>query len=98
MKVAKQFWADVVSTIYFLINHMPSFVLNGDISFAILFPSKSLFLMELHIFDSTYFVGDVRPQVTKLDPKSLKLSFLDFHEFRKVIGVSLSPLIITLCL
>ena len=46
MKVPKQFWADAVSIAYFLINHMSSSVLNGDILYAVLFPSKSLFPIE----------------------------------------------------
>ena len=33
MKVPKQFWTDAVSTAFFLINHMHSSVLNGDIPY-----------------------------------------------------------------
>nr|CAD1837598.1 unnamed protein product [Ananas comosus var. bracteatus] len=41
---------------------MPSSVLDGDISYTVLFPSKSLFLIEPRLFGSTCFVRDVRPQ------------------------------------
>ncbi len=78
MKVPKQFWADAISTACFLINRMPSSVLNGDIPYTILFLSKSLFPIEPHIFGSTCFVQDIRPQVTKLDPKSLRCLFLGY--------------------
>ncbi len=78
MKVPKQFWADAVFTACFLINRMPSSVLNGDIPYTILFPSKSLFPIEPRIFGSTCIVQDVRPQVSKLDPKSLRCLFLGY--------------------
>ena len=78
MKVPKQFWVDAVSTARFLINRMPSSVLNGDIPYTILFPSKFLFPIEPRVFGSTCFVRDVRPQVTKLDHKSFKCIFLGY--------------------
>lgn len=56
MKVPKEFWTDADSTACFLINRMPSLVLHGDISYSVLFPSKSLFPVEPHILDYTYFV------------------------------------------
>jgi hypothetical protein len=63
--------ADAVSTACFLINRMPFFVLNGQIPYTILFPTKPLFPVEPRIFGSTCFAHDVRPHITKLDPKSL---------------------------
>ena len=83
MKVPKQLWVDAISIAYFLINYMPSSVLNGDIPYAVLFPSKSLFPIEPRVFGSTCFVRDVRPQVTKLDPKSLKCIFLGYSRHKK---------------
>nr|CAD1837532.1 unnamed protein product [Ananas comosus var. bracteatus] len=62
---------------------MPSSVLDGDIPYTILFPSKSLFPIEPRLFGSTCFVRDVRPQVTKLDPKSLKCIFLGYSRLQK---------------
>nr|CAD1837516.1 unnamed protein product [Ananas comosus var. bracteatus] len=62
---------------------MPSSVLDGDILYTVLFPSKSLFPIEPHLFGSTCFVRDVRPQVTKLDPKSLKCIFLGYSRLQK---------------
>ncbi|KAK3008158.1 hypothetical protein RJ639_015137 [Escallonia herrerae] len=72
MKVPKPFWADAISTACFLINRMPSTVLNGDVPYSVLFPTKPLFPVEPRIFGSTCFVRDVRPHLTKLDPKALK--------------------------
>ena len=56
MTVPKPFWADAISTACFLINRMPSVVLNGDIPYSILFPSKSVFPVEPKVFGSTCFV------------------------------------------
>ena len=78
MKVPKQFWADAISTACFFINRMPSTVLNDQIPYSILFPKKSLFPVEPRIFGSTCYVRDVRPSVTKLDPKALKCVFLGY--------------------
>ncbi|XP_057985245.1 uncharacterized protein LOC131169874 [Hevea brasiliensis] len=83
MKVPKHFWADAVSTACFLINCMPSSILKGDIPYTVLFPTKSLFPVEPRIFCCTCFVRDVRPQVTKLDPKSLKCVFLGYSQLQK---------------
>ncbi|XP_037491487.1 uncharacterized protein LOC105647932 [Jatropha curcas] len=75
IKVPKHFWADAVSTACFLINCMPSSVLNGEIPYNVLFLSKLLFPIEPRIFGCTC---DVRPQVSKLDPKSLRYVFLGY--------------------
>lgn len=42
MKVSKVFWADAVSTACFLINRMPSSVLQGEISFSVMYPTRCL--------------------------------------------------------
>jgi hypothetical protein len=78
MNVPKPFWADAVSTTCFLINRMPSSGLYN-----ILFPTKSLFPIAPRIFGSICFVWDVRPLVTKLDPKSLKCIFLGYFHLKK---------------
>ena len=82
MQVPKHFWADVVSTAYFLINRMPS-VLNWDTLYHTLFPNKPLFPIEPWIFGCTCFVRDVRLHVSKLDPKSLKCIFLGYSWVQK---------------
>ena len=78
MHVPKHFWADVVSTACFFINRMPSSVLNWDTPYHIIFPNKRLFPIESQIFECTCFVRYVRPQVSKLDHKSLKCIFLGY--------------------
>ncbi|KAK2966742.1 hypothetical protein RJ640_001066 [Escallonia rubra] len=83
MKVPKPFLADAISTACFLINRMPSTVLNGDVPYNVLFPTKPLFPVEPRIFGSTCFVRDVRPHLTKLDPKALKCVFLGYSRLQK---------------
>ena len=83
MHVLKHFWANAVSTACFLINRMPSSVLNWDTSYHIIFPNKPLFPIEPRIFGCTCFVRDVRPQVSKLDHKFLKCIFLGYSQVQK---------------
>ena len=78
MNVPKHFWADVVSTACFLINRMPSSVLNWATPYHKLFPNNSLFPINPKVFGCTCFIQDVCPQVSKLDPKSLKCIFVGY--------------------
>ncbi|MCR2848031.1 transposase family protein, partial [Weizmannia coagulans] len=71
MQVPKHFWADVVSTSYFLINRMPSSILDWTTPFHTLYPTAPLFPILPRIFGYTCFVRDVRPQRSKLNPKAL---------------------------
>ncbi len=82
-KVPKYFWADAVSTASFLINRMPSAVLDDDIPYRLLAPDRPLFSIEPKIFGCTCYVRDVRPHITKLDPKSLKCIFLGYSLIQK---------------
>ena len=81
--VLKPFWADFVSIACFFINQMPSSVLNLDTPYHILFPNKPLFPTEPQISRCTCFVRDVRPHVSKHDPKSLKCIFLGYSQVQK---------------
>ena len=83
IQVSKHFWVDVVATACFFINCMPSSVLNWDTPYHTLFPNKPLFPIEPRIFGCTCFVWDVRPYVSKLDPKSLKCIFLVYSRVQK---------------
>ena len=83
MTIPKHFWADTVSTTCFLINRMPSSVLNWATPYHQLFPNNLLFPIDLKVFGCTCFVWDVRPQVSKLDPKSLKCIFVGYSRVQK---------------
>ena len=83
MHVPKHFWADTVSTAYFLINRMPSSALNWVIPYHQLFPNNPLFPIEPKVFGCTCCIRDVSPQVSRLDPKSLKCIFLGYSRVQK---------------
>ncbi|CAH9055335.1 unnamed protein product [Cuscuta epithymum] len=83
MNVPKHFWADAVSTACFLINRMPSTVLDGKTPYQCLFPNNELFPIPPKIFGCTCFVRNVNPHLTKLDPKSLKCIFLGYSRVQK---------------
>ena len=85
--VPKHFRADAVSTTYFLINRMPSSILDWATPFQTLFPHKHLFPIEPRVFGCACYVRDVCPHVSKLDPKSLSVSSLVTLEFKRGIGV-----------
>ena len=78
MHVLKTFWTNVVSTTCLFINRMSFSVLNGEIPYRVLFPTKNLFPIAPKIFGCVCFVRDVCPHHTKLDPKSLKCIFLGY--------------------
>ncbi|KAL6332591.1 hypothetical protein AAG906_009013 [Vitis piasezkii] len=71
------------STTCFLINHMPTVVLKGDIPYKVIHPQKSLFPIEPRIFGCTCYVRDTRLSITKLDPKALKCVFLGYSRLQK---------------
>ena len=62
---------------------MPSLVLNWVTTYHRLFPNNSLFPIDPQVFWCTFFVRDVRPHVSKLDPKSLKCIFVGYSRVQK---------------
>ena len=81
--VPKHFWVDVVFAVCFLINRMPSLVLNWATPYHQLFPNNPLFPIEPKVFGCICFIRDVHPQVSKLNPKSLKCIFLGYSRVKK---------------
>ena len=82
---------------FFFINRMPLSILNWASPYHQLFPNKPLFPIDPKVFGCTCFVRDVRPQVSKVDPKSLKCLW-DILVFKKGIGVIVPLFDVTLCL
>ena len=62
---------------------MSSSVLNWVAPYHQLFPNNPLFPIEPKVFGYTCFIRDVHPQVSKLDPKSLKCIFLGYFRVQK---------------
>ena len=90
--VPKHFWAGTLSTACFLINRMSSSFLNWETLYHQLFPNNPLFPIESNVFGCTYFIRDVSPQVSKLDPKSLKCIFLGYSRVKKGYRCYSSPI------
>ena len=83
MHVPKHLWANAVSTACFLINRMPSSVLNWATPYHQLFPNNPLFPIDPKVFGCICFVRDVCPHVSKLYPKSLKCIFVGYSCVQK---------------
>ena len=73
----------------YLINCMPSFVLNDQISHSVLYPKSPLHIFLPLVFGSTCFVHNLSPRVDKLSAKSLKCIFQVTIACRKDIVVFL---------
>ena len=83
MNVPKHIWADAISITCFLINRMPSLVLNWATPYYQLFPNNLLFPIKPKVFGCSCFIRDVRPQVSKLNSKSLMCIFLGYSRAQK---------------
>ena len=62
---------------------MSSSVLNWATPYHHLFSNNLLFPIDPKVFGCTCFVRDARPQVSKLDPKSLKCIFVRYSHVHK---------------
>ncbi|WVY93382.1 hypothetical protein V8G54_032470 [Vigna mungo] len=82
-QVPSRFWGDAVLTACYLINRMPSSVLDNKIPHSVLFPQDPLHPLPLKVFGSTCFVHDFSPGLDKLSPRSHKCVFLGFPRSQK---------------
>ena len=82
MTVPKSFWHDVVLTVGFLINRMPSSTLGGDIPFTCLFPDPPLFPLP-HIFGCVCFAHLFETGMNKLSPRAIRCIFLGYSQTQK---------------
>jgi len=81
--VPQHSWGDAVLSACYLINHMPSSILDDKIPHFILFPHDSLYSLPPKGFGSTCFVHNVSPGLDKLSPMSHKCIFLGFTRSQK---------------
>lgn len=71
MKVPKFYWSFAVLTACFLINRMPSHVLNNVSPFSLVFPRREAFPIPPRVFGCTCFVQVLGPGNDKLDPRAI---------------------------
>ncbi|RDX72447.1 hypothetical protein CR513_48069, partial [Mucuna pruriens] len=87
MSVPNVYWGEVVLTVTYLINRLPTRVLNGIspikhmLSF---FPSSPLILtLPSRVFGCVVFVHSHNPHRGKLDPKAIKCVFIGYPSNKK---------------
>jgi len=68
--VPQRFWGNVVLSACYLINRMPSLVLDDKIPHSILFPHDPFHSLSTKVFGSTCFVHNFSPTHDKLSPNS----------------------------
>ena len=81
--VPLKFWADAILSAGYLINRMPSSVLNDQIPDSILFPDEQLYKLPLRVFGCTCFVHDLSPGKDKLTARAIKCIFLRYSRVQK---------------
>ena len=72
MSVPKYLWSDTMLSACYLINKMPSSVLNKNSSFSYLYANKTPFSVTPRVFEGTYFAQDLSHGLDKLSPRSIK--------------------------
>jgi hypothetical protein len=83
MHVPKQFWTDAILTACYLVNRMPSSVLEGTSPHSLLYPSSSPFSLPLKVFGCVCHVHNLGPGFDKLDPHATKCVFLGYSTTQK---------------
>jgi transposase InsO family protein len=78
MHVPKHFWSDAVLTACYLINQMPSSVLDGASPHSLLHCSSTPFALPLKVFGCISYVHNLGLGYDKLDPHSTKCVFLGY--------------------
>lgn len=81
--VLLHFWGDAVITACYLINHMPSSILQYQSPHLVLYPNKKLFPLPPRVFGCTCFVHNLTPRKDKLQHKAFKCAFLWYSRLQK---------------
>jgi hypothetical protein len=83
MHVPKHFCSDDVLTANYLINQMPSSVLDGASPHSLLYSSSPSFALPLKVFGCVCYVHNLSPEYDKLDSRSTKCVFLGYSTTHK---------------
>ncbi|KAJ9550922.1 hypothetical protein OSB04_014967 [Centaurea solstitialis] len=82
MNVPKHLWGQAVLTAAYLINRMPSKLLEWKTPIMML-KGENEYILPLKVFGCVCFVKDNRPTVGKLDPRSVKCVFVGYSATQK---------------
>ena len=91
MSVLKYLWSYTVLSACYLINRIPSSVLNKRSPFSCLYANKTPFSKTPRVFRCTYFVQNLSHGLDKLSPKSITCVFIGYCRTQKDIGVIILP-------
>lgn len=80
--VPSKFWVEALSTAVYLINHLPSQILDLESPYYHLFGSQPSF-QDLHTFGCVYFVHLPSPEYHKLAAQSVQCAFLGYSVSQK---------------
>ena len=83
MHIPKHFWSDVILTVAYLLNRVPSRLLKGKSPFETMFPDKKAFSIPPKVFGCVRFVHNHGPNRDKLDPRAYKCVFLGYCRTKK---------------
>ena len=70
-------------TACFLINRMPSIILNGQTPHSIIFPTASVFPLPPRVFGCLAFVHNLEKGIDKLTPRASRCIFLGYTRYQK---------------
>ena len=77
------FWGDVVLTVCYLINRMPSSVLNDQIPHSFILLDRPLYFLSPRVFGCSCFVHILTPGQDKFSAKATKCIFLGYSRHHK---------------
>ena len=78
-----RFWGNAVLTACYLINRMPSSVLDDQIPHSLIFLDQPLYFLPHRVFGCTFFVHILTPGQDKLFAKATKSIFLGYSQLQK---------------
>ena len=81
--VSFRFWVESVLAACYLINRIPSSVLQHQIPHSLLFPDQLLYILPPRVFGCTCFVHNLSPSQDKLSTRSIKYIFLGYSRLQK---------------
>ena len=83
IKAPQRFWGDAILAACYLINRMPSSVLQDQISHSILLSTQPLFYLPPRVFGCVCFVHILTPRQDKLSAKATKCVFLGYSRLQR---------------
>ena len=81
--IPQRFWGDALLTACYLINRMPSSVLNDQTPHSLFYPDQPPYQLPPQVFGCTCFVHILTPGQDKLSAKAIKCIFLGYSRLQR---------------